>query len=147
MYYLLPTVHLFRRKQKENQEDLLRNANENTLKALRASDGGGRQAAGRKVSAITTYARVADMPSSRDLAIQARTLLAQPRHPCVRCASLTGSMVPWQESGSHLFSLFTRASQNLENRTLLSIIAVPEGCNQGVPGRQQCTPDLVFVTA
>lgn len=61
-----------RRKQKENQEDLLRNANENTLKALRAADGGGRQAAGRKVSALTTYARVADMPSSRDLAIQVR---------------------------------------------------------------------------
>ena len=73
-YGLLHCVCLYRRKQKENQEDLLRNANENTLKALRASDGGGRQAAGRKVSAITTYARVADMPSSRDLAIQARRL-------------------------------------------------------------------------
>lgn len=38
-----------RRKQKENQEEALRKANDNTLKALKASEGGGHAAQGRKV--------------------------------------------------------------------------------------------------
>lgn len=60
-----------RRKQKENQEDLLRNANENTLKALKASEAGGSGvAAGRKASALESYKSIDEVPSTRELAIQ-----------------------------------------------------------------------------
>jgi hypothetical protein len=62
-----------RKKQKENQEDLLKLANENTVKALRAGGGdGGAAATGRKVSAVEAYRSIDEMPSSRDLAIEAR---------------------------------------------------------------------------
>ncbi|CAL8465250.1 g4785 [Coccomyxa elongata] len=60
-----------RRKQKENQEDLLRSANENTLKALKASEAGSSGvAAGRKASALESYKSIDEVPSTRELAIQ-----------------------------------------------------------------------------
>lgn len=61
-----------RRKQKENQEDLLRNANENTLRALKASEAGsGGANIGRKASALESYKTIEEIPSTRELAIQA----------------------------------------------------------------------------
>ncbi|KAK9903552.1 hypothetical protein WJX75_008667 [Coccomyxa subellipsoidea] len=60
-----------RRKQKENQEDLLRNANENTLRALKASEAGsGGANIGRKASALESYRTIEEIPSTRELAIQ-----------------------------------------------------------------------------
>ncbi|KAL3130646.1 hypothetical protein ABBQ38_008037 [Trebouxia sp. C0009 RCD-2024] len=62
-----------RRKQKENQEDLLKRVNEETLRQLRHNQDEGNQAGssgGRQVSEVVAYRSVSDMPSIRDLAIQ-----------------------------------------------------------------------------
>lgn len=66
-----------RRKQKENQEDLLKRVNEETLRQLRHNQDEGNQAGssgGRKVSEVVAYRSVSDMPSVRDLAIQVSRL-------------------------------------------------------------------------
>ena len=65
---------LCRRKQKENQEDLLKRVNEETLRQLRHTQdennqgGGGK---GQQVSEVVAYRSIAEMPTVRDLAIQA----------------------------------------------------------------------------
>ena len=61
-----------RKKQKENQEDLLQKANQETMRALKSTDGAAAVTAGRKVSAVEAYRRVEDIPSSRELAIMVR---------------------------------------------------------------------------
>ena len=61
-----------RKKQKENQEDLLAKANQETMRALKSSDGTTAVTAGRKVSAVEAYRRVEDIPTSRELAIMVR---------------------------------------------------------------------------
>ena len=62
-----------RRKQKENQEDLLRRVNDATLAALTSARGGGagEGRSGRRVSDLCAYKAPADVPNSRDLALQA----------------------------------------------------------------------------
>ncbi|CAK0786832.1 hypothetical protein CVIRNUC_010046 [Coccomyxa viridis] len=62
-------MHDDRKKQKENQEDLLAKANQETMRALKSSDGTTAVTAGRKVSAVEAYRRVEDIPTSRELAI------------------------------------------------------------------------------
>ena len=62
-----------RRKQKENQEDLLKRVNEETLRVLRHNqdeNNQGGSGAGRQVSEVVAYRSISDMPSVRDLAIQ-----------------------------------------------------------------------------
>lgn len=62
-----------RRKQKENQEDLLKRVNEETLRQLRHTQDEGNQNGadnGRQVSEVIAYRSIAEMPSVRDLAIQ-----------------------------------------------------------------------------
>lgn len=66
-------LFICRRKQKENQEDLLKRVNEETLRQLRHSQDEGNQAGssgGRQVSEVVAYRSISDMPSIRDLAIQ-----------------------------------------------------------------------------
>ena len=63
-----------RKKQKENQEDLLQKANRETMRALKSTDGAAAVTAGRKVSAVEAYRRVEDIPSSRELAIMVRRI-------------------------------------------------------------------------
>ena len=67
-----------RKKQKENQEDLLKQANENTVRLLKsgAGDSGG-AATGRKVSSVEAYRSVDEIPTSRDLAIQVLRIPSQ----------------------------------------------------------------------
>ena len=64
-----------RKKQKENQEDLLQRANQETMRALKSTDGATAVTAGRKVSAVEAYRRVEDIPTSRELAILVRMYL------------------------------------------------------------------------
>ena len=62
-----------RQKQKENQADLLKRVNEETLRQLRHNQDEGDQAGssgGRQISEVMAYRSVSDMPSIRDLAIQ-----------------------------------------------------------------------------
>jgi len=62
-----------RRKQKENQEDLLKRVNEETLRVLRHNqdeNNQGGSGGGRQVSEVVAYRSISDMPSTRDLAIQ-----------------------------------------------------------------------------
>lgn len=63
-----------RKKQKENQEDLLKRVNEETLRQLRHTQDDGNQNGsdgGRQVSEVVAYRSIAEMPTVRDLAIQA----------------------------------------------------------------------------
>ena len=60
-------------KQKENQEVLLKVANENTMKMLKSGGGeSGGAVVGRKVSSVEAYKSVEEIPTSRDLAIQVK---------------------------------------------------------------------------
>lgn len=62
-----------RRKQKENQEDLLKRVNEETLRVLRHNqdeNNQGGSGAGRQISEVVAYRSISDMPSVRDLGIQ-----------------------------------------------------------------------------
>ena len=61
-----------RKKQKENQEDLLQKANQETMRALKSGDGTAQVTVGRKVSAVESYKRIDDIPTSRELAIMVR---------------------------------------------------------------------------
>ena len=63
-----------RRKQKENQEDLLRRVNDATLAALTSARGGAGDGgrSGRRISDLCAYKAPADVPHARDLAVQAR---------------------------------------------------------------------------
>ena len=65
---------LRRRKQKENQEDLLRRVNDATLAALTSARGGAGDGgrSGRRISDLCAYKAPADVPHARDLAVQAR---------------------------------------------------------------------------
>ena len=67
-------VHVaYRQKQKENQADLLKRVNEETLRQLRHNQDEGDQAGssgGRQISEVMAYRNISDMPSVRDLAIQ-----------------------------------------------------------------------------
>ena len=70
---LLSALHNCRRKQKENQEDLLKRVNEETLRQLRHNqdeNNQGGSGGGRQVSEVVAYRSISDMPSTRDLAIQ-----------------------------------------------------------------------------
>ena len=69
-----------RKKQKENQEDLLAKANQETMRALKSTDGASAVTAGRKVSAVEAYRRVEDIPTSRELAVMVRMLSQIPHH-------------------------------------------------------------------
>lgn len=63
-----------RKKQKENQEDLLKRVNEETLRQLRHTQDENNQNgsdSGRQVSEVVAYRSIAEMPTVRDLAIQA----------------------------------------------------------------------------
>ena len=62
-----------RRKQKENQEDLLKRVNEETLRQLRHNQDDNNQSGsggGRQVSEVVAYRSISDMPSVQHLAIQ-----------------------------------------------------------------------------
>ena len=65
-------MRFHRRKQKENQEDLLKKVNDETLRQLtKQKDGGGPSSgAGRKVSELVSYRSVKDIPPTREMAIQ-----------------------------------------------------------------------------
>ena len=67
-------LHLWcRRKQKENQEDLLKRVNEETLRQLRHNQDDNNQSgsgSGRQVSEVVAYRSISDMPSVQNLAIQ-----------------------------------------------------------------------------
>ena len=70
---LLCALHNCRRKQKENQEDLLKRVNEETLRQLRHNqdeNNQGGSGGGRQVSEVVAYRSISDMPAARDLAIQ-----------------------------------------------------------------------------
>ena len=63
--------------------------NQETLRQLtkQKEDGAGAGGSGRKVSEVVTYRDVKDMPSTREMAIQARSAwnLTRIRHYCERC--------------------------------------------------------------
>jgi hypothetical protein len=61
-----------RKKQKENQEDLLKKVNDETLRQLtKQKEGGdGGDGGGRKVSEVVAYRTVKDIPPTREMAIQ-----------------------------------------------------------------------------
>lgn len=61
-----------RRRQKENQEDLLKKVNDETLRQLtkQKEDGGPSSGGGRKVSEVTSYRSLKDIPQYREMAIQ-----------------------------------------------------------------------------
>ena len=63
-----------RKKQKENQEDLLEKANRETMRALKSNDSSAPVTAGKKVSTVEAYRKVEDIPNSRELAILVSTL-------------------------------------------------------------------------
>jgi hypothetical protein len=62
----------FRRRQKENQEDLLQRVNQATLDMLNKAGGGGAAGAGggRKITDIQAYRGVADMQHNNSLTVQ-----------------------------------------------------------------------------
>lgn len=62
-----------RRKQKENQEDLLKRVNEETLRQLRHNQDDNNQAGsggGRQVSEVVAYRSISEIPPTQNLAIQ-----------------------------------------------------------------------------
>ena len=79
-----------RKKQKENQEDLLAKANNETMRALKSNDSSGPVTIGRKVSTIEAYRKVEDIPSTRELAI----LVSAPSHGTADMRCLHGDNRP-----------------------------------------------------
>ena len=80
-----------RRKQKENQEDLLKRVNEETLRQLRHNQDEGNQngsSGGRQVSEVVAYRSISEMPSIRDLAIQVCVLKVPASHLCAASCHL-----------------------------------------------------------
>ena len=70
-----------RRRQKENQEDLLKKVNDETLRQLTKSkdENGPAGGGGRKVSEVVAYRNVKDIPATREMAIQVKCLKLQPK--------------------------------------------------------------------
>lgn len=69
-----------RRRQKENQEDLLKKVNDETLRQLtkQKEDGGPSSGGGRKVSEVVAYRSLQELPATREMAIQVRTFCLLP---------------------------------------------------------------------
>jgi len=63
---------MYRKKQKENQEDLLKKVNDETLRQLtnKQGDGDGGDGGGRRVSEVVAYRSVKEIPLAREMAIQ-----------------------------------------------------------------------------
>ncbi|KAK9824573.1 hypothetical protein WJX72_011424 [[Myrmecia] bisecta] len=97
-----------RRKQKENQEELLKRVNEETLRQLTHAKGSEQQhGTGRKVSEVVAYRSINEVPPTRDLAIQ-----VDQKNECV-LVPIYGVMVPFHiltvknasnnQDGSHAY--------------------------------------------